>query len=78
MQLSGDMEVAVTVAQASETFTGQCFRCNKVGHQFHDEECEMYDPGFLNTSWGPAKISKGRQDPRMKDLSKTKGMKVTC
>ena len=74
----GDMEAAVTVAQASETFTGQCFRCNKVRHQFHDEECEMYDPEFLNTSWGPAKTSKGRQDPRMKGLSKTMGMKVTC
>ena len=28
----GDVEIAVRVAQASETFTGQCFRCNKVGH----------------------------------------------
>ena len=28
----GDMEIAVRVAQASERFTGQCFRCNKVGH----------------------------------------------
>ena len=28
----GDIEIAVRVAQASETFTGQCFRCNKVGH----------------------------------------------
>ena len=28
----GDMEIAVRVAQASEAFTGQCFRCNKVGH----------------------------------------------
>ena len=27
-----DVEVAVRVAQASEAFTGQCFRCNKVGH----------------------------------------------
>ena len=42
----GDIEIAVRVAQASETFTGQCFRCNKVGHGFHDEECEMYDPKF--------------------------------
>ena len=28
----GNVEIAVRVAQASETFTGQCFRCNKVGH----------------------------------------------
>ena len=28
----GDIEIAVRVAQASEAFTGQCFRCNKVGH----------------------------------------------
>ena len=28
----GNIEIAVRVAQASETFTGQCFRCNKVGH----------------------------------------------
>ena len=27
-----DVKIAVRVAQASETFTGQCFRCNKVGH----------------------------------------------
>ena len=74
----GDMEIAVRVSQASETFTGQCFRCNKVGHQFHDEKCEMYDPEFLNTSQGPAKTSKGRQAPGMKGLSKTTGMKVTC
>ena len=47
------------------------------GHQFHDEECEMYDPEFLNTSWGPAKTSKGRQDLRVKGPSKTMGTKVT-
>ena len=28
----GDVEIAVGVAQASEAFTDQCFRCNKVGH----------------------------------------------
>ena len=28
----GDIESAVGVAQASETFTGQCFRCHKVRH----------------------------------------------
>ena len=26
----GDVEVAVRVAKASEAFTGQCFRCNRV------------------------------------------------
>ena len=30
----GDVEIAVRVAQVSEAFTGRCFRCNKVGHQF--------------------------------------------
>ena len=40
----GDVEIAVRVAQASETFTGRCFRCNKVGHRFCNEECEMYGP----------------------------------
>ena len=28
----GNVEIAVRVVQASETFTGQYFRCNKVGH----------------------------------------------
>ena len=42
----GNIEIVVRVAQATKAFTGQCFRCNKVGHQFHDEECEMYDPEF--------------------------------
>ena len=32
----GDIEIAVKVAQASEAFTGRCFRCNKVGHRFCD------------------------------------------
>ena len=59
----GNVEITVRVAQASETFTGQCFRCNKVRHSFYNEECEMYDPEFLNASWGPAKTSKGRQTP---------------
>ena len=73
----GDIEIAVRVAQASETFTGLFFRCNKVRHRFHDKECEMYDPEFLKTSQGPAKTSKGRQAPGMKGLSKTTGTKVT-
>ena len=73
-----DIEIAVRVVQASETFTGQCFRCNKVGHQFCDEECEMYDPEFLNSSRAPVKTSKGRQVPGTKGLSKTMGTKVAC
>ena len=73
----GNVEIAVRVAQASETYTGQCFRCNKVGHRFCGEECEMYDPESLNTSRGPAKTSKSRQAPGMKGPSKTIGMKVT-
>ena len=73
----GNVEIAVRVTQASEAFTGRCFRCNKVGHQFHDEECEMYDPEFLNTSWGPAKTSKSWQAPRAKGQSKLTGTKVT-
>ena len=28
----GNVEIAVRVAQGSETFKGQCFRCNKVRH----------------------------------------------
>ena len=37
----------------------------------------MYDPEFLNASWGPAKTIKGRQAPRVKGLSKITGMKAT-
>ena len=70
-------EIAIQVAQASETFTGQCFRCNKVRHRFSYEECEIYDPKFLNTSQGPAKTSKGRQASGTKDPSMIVGMKVT-
>ena len=73
----GDVEIAVRVAQASEAFTGRCFRCNKVGHRFCDEECEMYDSKFLNSSRGPAKTSKGRQAPGMKGPLKTMGTKAT-
>ena len=54
---TGDNEIAVRVARASEAFSGRCFRCNKVGHHFHDEECKMYDPDFLNSGWGPTKTS---------------------
>ena len=54
---AGDIKIAVRVDHTSEAFLGRCFRCNKVGHHFHDEECEMYDPDFLNSGWGPAKTS---------------------
>ena len=43
---TGDIEIAVRVARASEAFSGRCFRCNKVRHRFHDEECKMYYPDF--------------------------------
>ena len=42
----GDIEVVVGVAHAAEAFSGLCSKCNKVGHQFHDEECEMFDLKF--------------------------------
>ena len=73
----GDVEIAVRVAQASEAFTGRCFRCNKVGHRFCNEECKMYNPKFFKHLWGPAKTSKGQQAPRVEGQSKTTGMKVT-
>ena len=77
MQLSqGDIEIAVRVAQASETLTGQCFRCNKVGHRFHDEECEMYNPEFLNTL-GTCKDQQGQMAPRMRSPSQTTRTKGT-
>ena len=73
----GDVEIGVRVEQASEAFTGRCFRCNKVGHRFKDEECEMYDPKILNSSRGPSKTSKGKQAPGMKGPSKAMGTKAT-
>ena len=54
---AGDVEVAVRVTHAYEAFSGRCFHCNKVGHHFRDEECEMYDQDFLNSKGGPAKAS---------------------
>ena len=54
---TGDIEIAVRVAHTSEAFSGRCFRCNKVGHHFCDEECKMYNPDFLNSGQGPAKTS---------------------
>ena len=54
---TGDIKIAVRVAHTSEAFSGRCFRCNKVGHHFWDEVCEMYDLDFLNSGRGPAKTS---------------------
>ena len=54
-------KVAVRVTHASEAFSGRCFHCNKVGHHFQDEECEMYDPDFLNLKGdlqGPAQTDR--------------------
>ena len=52
-----DIKIAIRVAHASEAFLGRCFRCNKVGHCFWDEECKMYNPDFLNSGQEPAKTS---------------------
>ena len=54
---AGDIEITIRVACASEAFSGRCFRCNKVGHHFRDEECKMYNPDIFNSGWGPAKTS---------------------
>ena len=54
---TGDIEIALRVACTTKAFSGRCFRCNKVRHHFCDEECEMYDPDFLNSGWGPPKTS---------------------
>ena len=73
----GDVEVAIRVVCASEAFSGQCFRCNKVGNWFHYKECKMYDPEFLNSGQGPAKTSQGWQTPKAKGQLKSTGMKAT-
>ena len=73
----GDVEVAIRVVCASEAFLGRCFRCNKVGHQFCNKECEMYDPEFLNSGQGSTKTSQGQQAPKVKGQSKSTGTKVT-
>ena len=52
-----DIKVAIWVAHASEAFSGKCFHSGKVGHCFRDEECEMYDPDFLNSRGGPVKTN---------------------
>ena len=44
--LPRDIEVAIRVVHASEAFSGQCFRCNKEGHQFHNKECECMTLSF--------------------------------
>ena len=75
--LPGDVEVAIRVVRASKAFSGQCFRCNKVGHQFRDKEYEMYDSEFLNSGWGLAKTSQDWQAPEAKGQPKLTGTKVT-
>ena len=67
---AGDIEIAVRVAHASEAFLGRCFRCNKVRQCFHDEECKMYDPDFLNSGQGPAKINPNSQVPGVNNACK--------
>ena len=52
---TGDLKVAVRVTHASEAFSGRCFSCNKVGHHFQNEECEMYDPDFFKLKRGTCK-----------------------
>ena len=74
---TGDIEIAVRVACASEAFLGRCFRCNKVRHRFRDEECEMCDPDFLNSGQRPAKTSLNRQVPRAKNTRKPTGAKTS-
>ena len=63
---TGDIKIAVRVARTSEAFSGRRFRCNKVGHRFQDEECEMYSPDILNSGWGPAKTSPNQQVPEQR------------
>ena len=72
-----DIEIAIRVACTFEAFSGRCFRCNKVGHHFCDEECEMYDPNFLNSGRGPTKTSLNQQVPRAKNASKPTGAKTS-
>ena len=74
---TGDVEVAVRVTHASEAFSGRCFCCNKVGHCFQDEECEMYDPDFLNSKGGPARASPNQQVPGVRKACKLTGTKVS-
>ena len=66
----GDVEIAVRVVQASKTFTGQCFRCNKVRH---DEECEMYNPEFLNTSWDMQEPARAGRPQELKACPRLQG-----
>ena len=46
-----------------------------MGHRFHDEECEMFDPKFLNTFQGPAKTSKSWQAPKQKASPRSQGQR---
>ena len=74
---TGDIEIAVKVAYASEAFSGRCFRCNEVRHHFHDEVCEMYNRDCLNSRWEPVKTSLNRQVPRAKNTCKLTGAKMS-
>ena len=74
---TGDIEIAVRVTHTSDAFMGRCFRCNKVGHCFCDEECKIYDPDFLNSEWGPAKTSSNQQVPGAKNACKPTGAKMS-
>ena len=53
------------------------FCCNKVGHYFWDEECEMYDLEFLNLKGGPARASLNWQVPGARKACKSTGAKVS-
>ena len=74
---AGDIKVAVRVDHASKAFSGRCFQCNKIGHCFWDEECEMYDPDVLNSRRGPARASPNQQVPRVRKAHKLAGVKVS-
>ena len=63
--------MAVRVTHASEAFSGRYFCCNKVGHHFQDEECEMYNPDFLNLKGGPAKASPKLTGPQSEEGTQT-------
>ena len=68
---------AVRVTHEFEAFSGRCFCCNKVGHHCQDEECEMYDPDFLNFKGGPARASPNQQVPGVRKACKTTGAKAS-
>ena len=71
-----DVDIAISVAKATKTFTGCCFWCNKDAHQLWDEEYKIYDPEFLKTSQGPAERLSW-QAPRVKGQTKLTGAMAT-